>query len=100
MNPTEIELLIKKWNPHFEDPIKGEWVGKVPREKYMQRLWGVMDLRHIVILTGVRRSGKSTLMQQLIGKLIDKGTKPTNVLYLYFEDLLVQKYLLKGAEIL
>lgn len=100
MNPTETELLIKKWNPHFEDPTKGEWVGKVPREKYMQRLWGIMDIRHIVILTGVRRAGKSTLMQQLIGKLLEKGTKPANILYLYFEDLLVQKYLSQGADLL
>ncbi|MCG2789887.1 MAG: ATP-binding protein [Actinomycetia bacterium] len=100
METSEIELLIKKWNPHFEDPTKGEWEGKVPREKYMQRLWKVMDIRHIVILTGVRRSGKSTLMRQLIGKLIQEGTKPTNILYLYFEDLLVQKYLSQGADLL
>ena len=100
METSEIELLIKKWNPHFEDPTKGEWVGKIPREKYMQRLWKVMDIRHIVILTGVRRSGKSTLMRQLMGRLIREGTKPTNVLYLYFEDLLVQKYLSQGSDLL
>lgn len=100
MDASEIELLIKKWNPHFEDPSKGEWVGKVPREKYTQRLWKVMDIRHIVILTGVRRSGKSTLMRQLMGRLIQEGTKPTNVLYLYFEDLLVQKYVALGSDLL
>jgi hypothetical protein len=100
MDTTGIELLIKKWNPHFEDPTKGEWVGKVPREKYIQRLWKVMDIRHIVILTGVRRSGKSTLMHQLIGKLIEQETQPTNILYLYFEDLLVQKYISQGADLL
>lgn len=100
MDTAEIELLIKKWNPHFEDFTKGEWVGKVPREKYMQRLFKVMDIRHIVILTGVRRSGKSTFMHQLIGKLMGQGTNPKNVLYLYFEDLLVQKYLSLGADLL
>lgn len=100
MNTSEIELLIKKWNPHFEDPTKGEWVDKVPREKYIERLWKVMDIRHIVILTGVRRSGKSTLMRQLMGKLIETGTNPKNILYLYFEDLLVQKYLSEGADLL
>ncbi len=100
MNTAEIELLIKKWNPHFEDPAKGEWVDKIPREKYMQRLWKVMDIRHIVILTGVRRSGKSTLMRQMMGKLIKQGINPKNVLYLYFEDLLVQKYLTQGSELL
>lgn len=100
MNTSEIELLIKKWNPHFEDPTKGEWVDKVPREKYMQRLWNVIDIRHIVMLTGVRRSGKSTLMRQLMERLIQEGTNPENVLYLYFEDLLVQKYLFQGSDLL
>lgn len=100
MNPTEIELLIKKWNPHFEDPKKGEWLGTIPREKYLKRLWKAMDIHHILILTGVRRSGKSTLMRQLMGKLIEEGTNPKNVLYLYFEDLLVQPYLPSGAKIL
>lgn len=100
MDTNEVEILIKKWNPHFEDPSRGEWVGKVPREKYMQRLFRVMDIRHILILTGVRRSGKSTLMRQLMGKLIEQGTAPTNILYLYFEDILVQKYLSLGADLL
>lgn len=100
METSEIELLIKKWNPHFEDPAKGEWAGTVPREKYTQRLWRVMDIRHVVVLTGVRRSGKSTLMRQLMGRLIQEGARPQNVLYLYFEDLLVQKYLSQGADLL
>lgn len=100
MNPTEIDLLIKKWNPHFEDIEKGEWVGTVPREKYLKRLWKAIDIRHVLILTGVRRSGKSTLMRQLMGKLIEAGTNPKNALYLYFEDLLVQPYLPSGAKIL
>jgi hypothetical protein len=100
METSEIELLIKKWNPHFEDPTKGEWVDKIPREKYLERLWKVMDIRHIVILTGVRRCGKSTLMRQLMGRLIKEGMNPKNVLYLYFEDLLVQKYLSQGSDLL
>lgn len=100
MNPTEIELLIKKWNSHFENSEKEEWVDTVPREKYLKRLWKAMDIRHILVLTGVRRSGKSTLMRQLMGKLIGAGTNPKNVLYLYFEDLMVQPYLSKGAKIL
>lgn len=100
MNPTDLELLIRKWNPHFEDPAKGEWVGTVPREKYLKRLWKAMDIRHILILTGVRRSGKSTLMRQLMGKLIREGVNPQNVLYLYFEDLLVQPYISQGAKLL
>ncbi len=100
MDKSEIELLINKWNPHFQDPAKGEWIGKVPREKYIERIWKFIDIRNIIILTGVRRSGKSTLMRQLMGKLIHEGKNPKNVFYLYFEDLLVQRYLSQGADLL
>lgn len=100
MNPTDMELLIKKWNPHFEDPAKGEWVGTVLREKYLRRLWKAMEIHHILLLTGVRRSGKSTLMHQLMGRLIQEKIRPQNILYLYFEDLLVQPYLTLGAKLL
>jgi hypothetical protein len=48
-----------------------------------------------MVLTGVRRSGKSTLMHQMIGKLIREGTEPTNIVYLQLEDSLVDKYLLE-----
>lgn len=100
MDNTTIETLIKKWNPHFEDPKKGSWIGTITREKYLKQLEKAMNIRHIVILTGVRRSGKSTLMRQLIKRLIEKRTNPLNILYLYFEDLLVQKYITQGANLI
>ena len=100
MENAEIEILINKWNPHFQDTSKGSWVGSVPRKKYLQRLWEAMELRHVVVLTGVRRSGKSTLMQQLIGKLIEQGTEPKNALYLHLEDVLVMPYLKLGWKLL
>lgn len=100
MDNTTIETLIKKWNPHFDDIKKGEWVGTVSREKYLERIENIMDIRHVVILTGVRRSGKSTIMRQLIGRLIEKRTNPQNLLYLYFEDLMVQRYISLGADLI
>jgi len=56
MNNVEKEALISKWNPHFLDVSKGNRVGTVSREKYLQRLWEAMELRHVIVLTGVRRS--------------------------------------------
>jgi len=100
MENAQIEILLQKWNPHFRDVAKGLWVGTLPREKYLNRLWQMMDLRHILILTGVRRSGKSTLMQQMVGRLIAEGVPPQNVLFLYFDDLLVRPYLDNGADLL
>lgn len=94
MQNTELEQLLIKWNPHFQSG-KARWEDITPRSYYLDKLWEALPLRHIMVLTGVRRSGKSTLMHQMIGKLIGEGTKPTNIVYLQLEDSLVDKYLLE-----
>lgn len=60
-----------------------------------------MDIRQAVFLSGVRRSGKSTIVQQTIGRLIEQhNVPPKNILYLYLDDILVQQYLSLGADLL
>lgn len=44
------------------------------------------DVPEVVVLKGVRRSGKSTLMFQLINELLKQGRKPTEILYVNFEE--------------
>lgn len=100
MDNTKVETLLRKWNPHFEDLSRGGWADTVPRTKYLGRIGKALDLRHILILTGARRSGKSTLMQQLMHSLIEKKVPPSNVLYLYLEDVEVTPYLNLGAQLL
>ena len=100
MTRIEIETLINKWNPHFQDVSKGGWKGSMLRKGYLDRLLETMNLRHVLVLTGVRRSGKSTLMQQLIGRLIEQGINPKNALYLQLEDVLVRPYLTLGWKLL
>ena len=100
MDNNTIETLLRKWNPHFDDVAKGEWVGTVPRAQYVERISKTLPTRHILVLTGVRRSGKSTIMHQLMAHLIEEGTPAQNVLYLYLEDLEVAPYLKLGAQLL
>jgi uncharacterized protein len=100
MKNSEISALINKWNPHFQDPVQGSWVSSVPRERYLEQVWSAMELRHVVVLAGPRRSGKSTLIQQLIGKLIEQDTPAQNTLYLHLEDVLVRPYLKLGWKML
>lgn len=102
MDRDVLNTLISTWNPHFADPAKGKWIGTIiPREKYLERLEKLLDIRHILILTGVRRAGKSTLMHQLMNHLInDKGVPAKNVVYLFLEDVLVQQHLNLGWKLL
>ncbi len=101
MDEIVIQELIATWNPHFEDLRRGGWVGTVSREKYLTRIEQLMDIRQAIFLSGVRRSGKSTIVQQLIGRLIEReGVPPQNILYLYLDDILVQPYLSLGSGML
>lgn len=101
MDRDVLNTLLTTWNPHFVNPSKGKWTDTVPREKYLDRIKRLMNLRHVIILTGVRRAGKSTLMHQLMQYLItDKNIPAKNIVYLFLEDVLVQQYLSLGWKLL
>ncbi len=55
------------------------------KREYFGKLIGLLDKRQIVVICGLRRVGKSTLMYQLIQHLLEKGTKPLNLLYFSFD---------------
>jgi len=46
--------------------------------------------RFIIALTGLRRIGKTTIMYQLIQKLIEEKTKKTNILFFSFDEISVK----------
>lgn len=66
------------------------WYGKelpesVSRDEYLSELTSLLDIREVVVLTGIRRSGKSTLLYQLIGHLLH-SYPPSNICYINFDD--------------
>lgn len=50
-----------------------------------------LDTSKVVTLTGARRSGKTFLLYEVIGKLVSAGTPKEKVLYLNFEDERLKK---------
>jgi len=81
--------LLYQYNPWWEEPFKNENIK--PREKYLKELRRYFDFRQIVILTGLRRVGKTTLMKLIIEELIDKGVEPKRILYVSLDDYLLHK---------
>lgn len=81
----EIELLAEL-NPWWElkrvpDDLKG-----VPRGKYDLLLRSV-EVKEITIITGVRRSGKSTIMYQMVDFLLNKkNVLPEQILFVNLEN--------------
>ena len=53
------------------------------RENYLKKIRGFYDAEDIIkVFTGVRRSGKSSLMQLVANELRDKGVPDANILFL------------------
>jgi len=57
----------------------------IPRD-LLVRCIRQLDKKEIVLLKGVRRGGKSTLMAQMIGALLENGKKPAQVLRINLEE--------------
>ena len=77
--------ILKEWNPWWEEPgLIRDLKGK-DRSDYID-LVNSIDIREITVITGVRRSGKSTLMYQMVDNLIKKGINPKQILFVNLED--------------
>lgn len=57
------------------------------RERYLKKIRGFYNQDLIKIITGIRRSGKSTLLRQIIDELKDSGVECERIIYINFEDI-------------
>ena len=76
---------LSEWNPWWESKEVPEELRGRPRPQY-KKLLGSVEIKEITIITGVRRSGKSTLMYQVIDSLLKKGTDPKQIMFVNLED--------------
>ncbi|MCL1984731.1 MAG: ATP-binding protein [Methanomassiliicoccaceae archaeon] len=58
---------------------------QILRTKYLDRLKSVRDTDSVKIITGVRRCGKTTLMEQFIDVLRADGIRESDIIYMNFE---------------
>ena len=58
----------------------------VIREKYLKRMIDAKDTEFIKVITGVRRSGKSTLLLQYKDYLLSQDIQEKNIIYMNFES--------------
>ena len=59
----------------------------IKREEYLKKIRGFYDQDLIKVITGIRRSGKSTLLKQIIDELKDNGIDEERIVYINFEDI-------------
>ena len=81
--------LLYQYNPWWEESYLNE--GIKLREKYLRELKSYLKLKQIVVLTGLRRVGKTTLMKLIIQELITQGIQSKYILYISLDDYLLHK---------
>ena len=59
----------------------------IVRQTYLEKLKLMRDKKIIKVITGVRRSGKSTLLEMYRDFLVSSGVHPSCCQYINFEDL-------------
>ena len=64
----------------------------IKREKYLQEIRGFYNQDLIKVITGMRRSGKSILLLQIMDELKEQGVKSDQIIYLNFEIIENLKY--------
>lgn len=75
--------LLHRFNPWWTRTYK---FPGIPRERYLSRLSALRNTRDIVLLTGLRRVGKTTLMHQLISRLLE-NTEADRIFYVSLDHL-------------
>jgi predicted AAA+ superfamily ATPase len=77
-----METTILRLNKHWESGKYPDLHGRM----IVNSLKRKKDLPHIQVLTGIRRSGKSTIFRLMINDLIDSGTNPKEILLLNLDE--------------
>lgn len=58
----------------------------IPREHYLELIRGARDLPLIKVITGIRRCGKSTLMEMFIDELRSSGIPDERIFHINLDD--------------
>ena len=88
MDEQEILRQINRWNPEAEHFNPG-----ITRTNYINSLYPSLTRKEVLVLQGIRRCGKSTIMKQLIVKLLEEGVKPYQILFINLDDFAFRNHL-------
>jgi len=81
------ELIIQ--NPWWESKTISEEKAKPYKRKIFEKIKNTFfNYKQILILMGLRRVGKTTLIYQIIEELLKKGTDPFHILYFSFDKVI------------
>lgn len=89
VSDERIIKVLRQYNPWWRTPLAIKEETK-PQKRLVYdealRMLTHKSIRRFVVLSGVRRVGKTTLMYQIIDHLIDEGVDPKNIFYVTFDN--------------
>jgi len=88
----DLRVILEEWNPWWDTEEVPTNLSGHPRQ-ITDELAKLIEAKNIAkAIIGPRRAGKTTVMYQLIDRLINKRTDPRSVLYLNLEDPRLDKF--------
>lgn len=81
----EVLIILNEWWETNE--ISKEKAKKYKRKVFEEIKKTSFKYKQILVLTGLRRVGKTTIIYQLIDELLKRNVNPKNILYFSFDEL-------------
>ncbi|MDG6249908.1 AAA family ATPase, partial [Methanocalculus sp.] len=78
-----IEIALESQNPWWSS---GEFETGVDRLFRFPQIERYLSIREVLLIVGARRTGKSTLVYQIIRSLLDQGVERTAILYINLDE--------------
>jgi len=75
------------WQESHYLPLEFQW----PHRNIFNRINADLQKSQALMITGLRRTGKSTILRQLIAGLLDEGIEPKNIIYFSFDKYALDK---------
>ncbi len=85
----DIESELYKQNPWWEGKFENK---SIQRNIYLNEIFKNIKNKEIIFLTGLRRIGKTTLLMQIISKLLADKTKPEDILFIRLDSFNLLEY--------
>ncbi|MDG6221097.1 MAG: ATP-binding protein [Candidatus Thermoplasmatota archaeon] len=83
-----METLLHRFNPWWSEEF--QFPG-IPRRAQLERLLALKDTRDVVLVAGMRRVGKTTLLRQTVHRLL-QNVKPEKILYVSLDHLALREH--------
>ena len=91
MNDEAIRLIVLS-NPHWKGGRLYEHLDDIRPRDALSELQNHIGDRQMVLITGPRRAGKTTVMVKVMDDLIGSGTDPKKIFYFSFDEILSREH--------